>query len=369
MGGTSTDVCRITGAAPAVARAPRRRPGQPRAGHPHPHHRRGWRQHRPGSTPAARCGSARVRAGAVPGPAAYGQGGTEPTVTDANLVAGHIPADLDPWRYRPARASLAREAVGRLGAAVGLGPEARPRACSRSSTATWSMRCARSRWRRAPIPGRPRWWPSVVPADSMPPALLAGWVWPGRPGAAALGCVLGPGPAAGRATGRPRPHGHGRRKRGRPPRPAQPAGPTWPAATGIRSGTQPRAVRASADVRYLGQSHRAGGPARSRLVRAASCLRGRASAALRLQPRGRAHRAGQPALGGHRRGAHDLGRPPAGRGDEPAQGREGVWQRETLPEGFVLDGPAVVVEANSTVLLEAGDRLTVLEDGTLEIVS
>jgi len=30
-------------------------------------------------------------AGAVPGPACYGQGGTRPTVTDANLVLGHLP--------------------------------------------------------------------------------------------------------------------------------------------------------------------------------------------------------------------------------------------------------------------------------------
>ena len=33
-------------------------------------------------------------AGAVPGPAAYGQGGTEPTVTDAHVVLGHLPARL-----------------------------------------------------------------------------------------------------------------------------------------------------------------------------------------------------------------------------------------------------------------------------------
>src|SRR5204862_5989920 len=32
-------------------------------------------------------------AGAVPGPACYGRGGTEPTVTDADLVLGRIPAD------------------------------------------------------------------------------------------------------------------------------------------------------------------------------------------------------------------------------------------------------------------------------------
>jgi N-methylhydantoinase A/oxoprolinase/acetone carboxylase beta subunit len=33
-------------------------------------------------------------AGAVPGPACYGRGGTEPTVTDADLVLGRIPADV-----------------------------------------------------------------------------------------------------------------------------------------------------------------------------------------------------------------------------------------------------------------------------------
>ncbi|HEX2064483.1 MAG TPA: hydantoinase/oxoprolinase family protein, partial [Acidimicrobiales bacterium] len=32
-------------------------------------------------------------AGAVPGPACYGRGGTDPTVTDADLVAGRIPED------------------------------------------------------------------------------------------------------------------------------------------------------------------------------------------------------------------------------------------------------------------------------------
>ena len=33
-------------------------------------------------------------AGAVPGPAAYGKGGTQPTVTDANLVLGRLPPSL-----------------------------------------------------------------------------------------------------------------------------------------------------------------------------------------------------------------------------------------------------------------------------------
>ena len=33
-------------------------------------------------------------AGAYPGPAAYGKGGLQPTVTDANLVLGRLPQKL-----------------------------------------------------------------------------------------------------------------------------------------------------------------------------------------------------------------------------------------------------------------------------------
>ena len=53
-------------------------------------------------------------AGADPGPACYGRGGTEPTVTDANVVLGRIPTDSPlsgDLRLDPAAAA---EAVGRL---------------------------------------------------------------------------------------------------------------------------------------------------------------------------------------------------------------------------------------------------------------
>jgi N-methylhydantoinase A len=61
-------------------------------------------------------------AGAVPGPACYGRGGTEPTVTDANLLLGHLSADstlaggvaLDP--------AAAERAVGGLADELGLDP-------------------------------------------------------------------------------------------------------------------------------------------------------------------------------------------------------------------------------------------------------
>jgi N-methylhydantoinase A len=46
--------------------------------------------HVPELTKALRVGP--QSAGAAPGPAAYGKGGTEPTVTDANVVLGYLPA-------------------------------------------------------------------------------------------------------------------------------------------------------------------------------------------------------------------------------------------------------------------------------------
>ncbi len=59
-------------------------------------------------------------AGAAPGPACYGKGGLEATVTDANVVLGRI----DPGYFLGGEvaldAGLARAAVARVGAAVGL---------------------------------------------------------------------------------------------------------------------------------------------------------------------------------------------------------------------------------------------------------
>jgi N-methylhydantoinase A len=63
-------------------------------------------------------------AGARPGPACYGRGGTEPTVTDANLVLGYLdPASFLGGAQRLDEAA-ARAAVGRLAAQLGLSAEA-----------------------------------------------------------------------------------------------------------------------------------------------------------------------------------------------------------------------------------------------------
>ena len=95
MGGTSTDVALVQDLAPSIGRETKvgdltvrasavdvRTVG---AGG-------GSIAHVPELTRALRVGP--QSAGADPGPAAYGRGGTEPTVTDANVVLGYLPATL-----------------------------------------------------------------------------------------------------------------------------------------------------------------------------------------------------------------------------------------------------------------------------------
>ena len=60
-------------------------------------------------------------AGAVPGPASYGRGGTEPTVTDAHVVLGHLQPDrLLAGRLR-LDAEAARRAFDPVASALGVG--------------------------------------------------------------------------------------------------------------------------------------------------------------------------------------------------------------------------------------------------------
>jgi N-methylhydantoinase A/oxoprolinase/acetone carboxylase beta subunit len=63
-------------------------------------------------------------AGADPGPACYGLGGTEPTVSDANLVLGYLNPDYFLGGTIPLRPDLARGAIERLAAELGLSVDA-----------------------------------------------------------------------------------------------------------------------------------------------------------------------------------------------------------------------------------------------------
>lgn len=59
-------------------------------------------------------------AGANPGPACYGKGGSEPTVTDAHVVLGRIASSEASGQGLRLDAGLARESLERLGRAAGL---------------------------------------------------------------------------------------------------------------------------------------------------------------------------------------------------------------------------------------------------------
>src|SRR5437899_642297 len=66
-------------------------------------------------------------AGADPGPAAYGRGGQQATVTDAHVVLGHLPAELLGGRMT-LDATAARRAIERqVAQPLGLSPEAAAR--------------------------------------------------------------------------------------------------------------------------------------------------------------------------------------------------------------------------------------------------
>ena len=121
MGGTSTDVCLVRGGVPEPA------PMLPVAGLPirmpalavHTIGAGG------GSIAGLDPGGALVvgprSAGAVPGPACYGRGGTGATVTDADLVLGRIPADHAFPGLGRLDVRAARAALDRIGDGVGAG--------------------------------------------------------------------------------------------------------------------------------------------------------------------------------------------------------------------------------------------------------
>lgn len=120
MGGTSCDVCVVEGG--AVRRTDSREIGGRTIQLPMVDVHTvgagggsiGWRD---------RGGALRVgprSAGAEPGPACYGRGGSEPTVTDANLLLGRLPADSELAGGVSLDRDAAAAAVGSLADALGI---------------------------------------------------------------------------------------------------------------------------------------------------------------------------------------------------------------------------------------------------------
>ncbi len=122
MGGTSFDVSMILDGAPQIAREAQLE-GQPLLLSTVDVHTVGSGG---GSVGWAAAGGLRVgprSAGAVPGPACYGRGGTEPTVTDANVHLGRVSADHFLGGGMALHTDKAQEALENLGEQVGLEPE------------------------------------------------------------------------------------------------------------------------------------------------------------------------------------------------------------------------------------------------------
>jgi len=116
MGGTSTDVCLVRDGrpAPAVVRSVAGLPIRLPALDVHTIGAGG------GSIAFVDVGGALQvgprSAGAEPGPACYGLGGTEPTVTDADLVAGRLPPSIELPGIGPLSVGAARRALAGLDA-------------------------------------------------------------------------------------------------------------------------------------------------------------------------------------------------------------------------------------------------------------
>jgi N-methylhydantoinase A len=381
MGGTSTDVCRISGGRSA---------GTPR--------RSGaWWVNRVPSLPVRTIGAGggslawvdeggalRVgprSAGSVPGPAAYGLGGDQATVTDANVVLGRIPAGTS----LGGSVTLDREAAKRVATAIGsvLGLDVDAVAGGIIEVVDTLMeRALRAVSVEEGVDPRDSVLVAFGGAGGLHASRLARRLGmrktlvPPLSGVfSALGLLLArPGSDAGRTVmleeGSSRLAGI-----------AASIADEARDAFSRNHGVQGDDDAAWVEVRYVGQSHELAVPLTPswdevrRLFEESHRARfgfSRAEQPIELV-NVRAEVTGQAPLTWG-----DL--PPINVSHRPSPLRTAVrvgphsvevpvWQREHLPAGFETDGPAIVVERDSAVWLEPEDRMSVQEDGTLEIDS
>lgn len=367
MGGTSTDVCRIPGGVLAVGSG----------------HLVAGRVNRVPSVPIHTIGAGggsvawvddggalRVgprSAGADPGPAVYGRGGTEVTVTDANVLAGNIPGDLALGGSVTLDVDAGRSAARRLASAVGIDVE---RLVSGVLEVVDAHMERALRTVSVEEGSDPR--DSVLVAFGGAGGLhasrlakrlgIARVLIPPLSGVfSALGLLLAT-PRADTVRTVMLDDGDTRLsslvesvEKG--------AGDRFAAMF----GRHPSRVAVGADMRYRGQSHEleivADGDWPTIVERFHVTHRERfgfARTGERVELVNlRAVAEGAPPITWS-----DL--PRLTGGAEPVE-TAGVWERASLPAGLEITGPAVVVEENSATLLEGDDHLRVLDDGTLEI--
>ena len=124
MGGTSTDIALVQGLTPRIGRETKVGDLTVRASSVDVRTvgaGGGSVAHVPELTKALRVGP--QSAGADPGPAAYGKGGGDPTVTDANVVLGYLPTSLAGGEIT-LDVDAARAAVEKVAGSIGLSTEA-----------------------------------------------------------------------------------------------------------------------------------------------------------------------------------------------------------------------------------------------------
>lgn len=367
MGGTSTDVCRISEGSLAVGSG----------------HTVGGRINRVPAVPIRTIGagggsvgwvdaggSLRVgprSAGSVPGPAAYGQGGTEPTVTDANIVAGHIPDWLDLGGTVQLDGSLAQLAVGHL--ADGLGLKTMAAAEGMLEVVDSHMEHAlRSVSVEEGADPREAVLVAFGGAGGLHASKLARRLGmrrvliPPLSGVfSALGLLLSS-PRADSARTVMLPEGDDRLE-------VHMREVESEASHRFREvfGEDASTSQISADGRYVGQSHEleieaaeSWSETKKRFEQAHWEMFGFKRPSEQMEVVNlRAVANGEAPVTWD-----DLPQLPS---DLEPEERGGVWVRSSLPSGFAIEGPLLVIGTNSAVLVGRDDFLTVLEDGTLEI--
>lgn len=369
MGGTSTDVCRIGPEGVTLL----------------PSQVIGGRVNRVSSMPIRTVGAGggsiawrdaggalRVgprSAGAVPGPAAYGMGGVEATVTDANIVLGHIPHGVSLAGELKLDRRLAHETIERLGNSLGF---------STVETAAGILEVVDAHMDRAIR--------SVSVQEGFDPrqATLIAYGGAGGLHASRLARRLemksvlvpphsGAFSALGLLLARPRVEASATimDEPGRPEVAQALAGLAEEASQRFNETFHRSHIEmvSTVEVRYSGQSHEVSIPYREgRVIEDFEEEHRRrfgfdlGSVAVEVV-NGRVAALGAPPLTWDAAGlAQTPGREPSG---GPVE--EGVWRREAMTSGTSINGPGVVVDKDSSTLLEADDHLEVLEDGTLEI--
>ncbi|MGH8915597.1 MAG: hydantoinase/oxoprolinase family protein [Acidimicrobiia bacterium] len=380
MGGTSTDVCRIARARSSA----------------NPRHGGAGRVNRVPSLPVRSIGAGggslgwidgggalRVgpaSAGSIPGPAAYGLGGDQATVTDANTALGRIPSDVALGGSVALDLVAARRALAVIGSAVGLGID---------DAASGIVEVVDTHMERALRAVSVE--EGVDPRDSVLVAFGgAGGLHASRL-AKRLGMVKtlipplsGVFSALGLLLARPSSDATqtvmlvegSSLLPGAVEAIVAKAWDTFSRDHGFKGDD----VTATGEVRYVGQAHELAVPL------TAAWAEIRESFEADHRSRFGFIREGQPIelvdVRAEVRGPAPLSwtdlplvtatEPPfPGLSMTLVEGREaeaGVWQRGDLPTGFETSGPAIVIERDSAIWLEPDDTMSVHDDGTLEIV-